>query len=584
MREKAHSASEHLSLRTPLSTDYDQDALRHPQWTAQPANKGRRIPSTSIPLMSGASLTPIHDNYRDDVDDGIIVDSLKDAKDPRNWTKVRRGLIFYIILVVSALPDNGVRLTATLAPSIARHLDVSKAAAQGVLAANQFMIAVGGLAAVMLSRHFGRMPVLFWFMLGAVGTSVGQAGAGSFAGFAVAQVFNGFFTGVAQGNGLLFITDMFSERWQDLMITLWSFSIIISPYLGPVIGGLLDSLIWRWPLGLYAVVTIFEWLGVVIVGRETWYYRGNDQDEQQRLLKSRSLQLIGVAQWRSRKLRPSLLQAFMRSFKTIANPIILMVNVYYCITLAWIVPMSSIILQPIFFYQDCLNRGNVEDTWDENEAHRIECLSSYHAVPGDKSVYSFSPEASGAFYFTPIIAAILALLVGISLHLRHVRQTRSSSRGGADVWSSPERKLRPLFFAQPVLIAGLVLFGIFVEANKHYMLVAMAWGFYVFGTLIVTASVANYLNKAFPPLAGECGAWLSVSRSVGAFVLGFVVEGTVKGPGDGQGQGAERMFGVMAGISGVAFVIIMFVMVFGGRLREMVSRNSAGEMTGNEDP
>ena len=61
------------------------------------------------------------------------------------------------------------------------------------------MVGAGGVIAVIFSAYFGRLPVLFWFMVIATATSLGQAGSHGFNGFFVPRVLNGFFSGAAQG-------------------------------------------------------------------------------------------------------------------------------------------------------------------------------------------------------------------------------------------------------------------------------------------------------------------------------------------------------------------------------------------------
>ena len=61
------------------------------------------------------------------------------------------------------------------------------------------MVGAGGVVAVMFSAYFGRLPVLFWFMVIATATALGQAGSHGFNGFFVPRVLNGFFSGAAQG-------------------------------------------------------------------------------------------------------------------------------------------------------------------------------------------------------------------------------------------------------------------------------------------------------------------------------------------------------------------------------------------------
>ena len=65
------------------------------------------------------------------------------------------------------------------------------------------MVGAGGVIAVMFSAYFGRLPVLFWFMVVALATAAGQAGSHGFNGFFAPRVLNGFFAGAAQGVSLL---------------------------------------------------------------------------------------------------------------------------------------------------------------------------------------------------------------------------------------------------------------------------------------------------------------------------------------------------------------------------------------------
>jgi MFS family permease len=93
-------------------------------------------------------------------------------------------------------------------------------------AGNVFMLGPGGLATIMLSAYFGRLPVLFYFVIFAFLTAAWCAAATSFNSFFAARILNGFFSTVAQGvsvfplildsfansenqGGLMFIKDIF---------------------------------------------------------------------------------------------------------------------------------------------------------------------------------------------------------------------------------------------------------------------------------------------------------------------------------------------------------------------------------------
>ena len=64
---------------------------------------------------------------------------------------------------------------------------------------NVFMLGAGGVIVVALSAFFGRLPVLFWFIVLALATAAWCAGATSFQSFMAARILNGFFSTVSQG-------------------------------------------------------------------------------------------------------------------------------------------------------------------------------------------------------------------------------------------------------------------------------------------------------------------------------------------------------------------------------------------------
>lgn len=71
------------------------------------------------------------------------------------------------------------------------------------------MLGAGGVVVVALSAYFGRLPVLFWYLVFAFLTAIWCACATTFESFMAARILNGFFSTVAQGGGLMFIQDMF---------------------------------------------------------------------------------------------------------------------------------------------------------------------------------------------------------------------------------------------------------------------------------------------------------------------------------------------------------------------------------------
>lgn len=76
---------------------------------------------------------------------------------------------------------------------------------------------------VAFSAYFGRLPVVFWFMINATWTAAWCAGAKTFKSFMAARILNGFFSTVTQSGGLMFIQDMFFFHERARKINIWAY-------------------------------------------------------------------------------------------------------------------------------------------------------------------------------------------------------------------------------------------------------------------------------------------------------------------------------------------------------------------------
>ncbi|OGM48241.1 glutaminyl cyclase [Aspergillus bombycis] len=96
-----------------------------------------------------------------------------------------------------------------------------------------------------------------------VGTCAWSAAATSFPSYLAARIINGFFCSVGQGGALMWIKDLFFFHEHPKVINYVEFSIIMSPYLGPLITSFIVSGVsWRWAFWL---CTIMSGVGLVLI-------------------------------------------------------------------------------------------------------------------------------------------------------------------------------------------------------------------------------------------------------------------------------------------------------------------------------
>ena len=371
-----------------------------------------------------------------------------DPNDPLNWSWLKKHLILIIISMTAFLPDYGSATGAvTLLPQAAiwhmsqDHVNHSQVG-------NVFMLGAGGVVVVALSAYFGRLPVLFYFLVLATATAIWCAAAQSFESFMAARILNGFFSTVAQGGGLMFIYDMFFFHERARKINIWAAFIILSPYFGPLFAAfIIATKPWQVPFWVYVAETALCLVLAILFVEETYYDR-RIAPSSQPPRGSRPARLLGIAQYRSRHLRNSFGQAMLRPIKTLLKPTVFMSSLYYLLTFAWVVGINTtlaIFLTPL---------------------------------------YNFGPTQIGYFYFTPIVAALLGEITGHWLHDFIANQYIKKHAGHFE----PEVRLRAIFFSTPFMLAGLIGLGFALEDAYHYMVTSLFWGLYVFGKSRFSAS------------------------------------------------------------------------------------------------
>jgi hypothetical protein len=128
----------------------------------------------------------------------LIPQPSDDPEDPLNWSSFKKHLILLIISWAALLPDYGSATGAvTLIPQAAIW-KMSEDTVNHSQVGNVFMLGAGGVFAVAFSAYFGRLPVLFWFLVLGTATAAWCAAAVTFESFMAARILNGFFSTVLQ--------------------------------------------------------------------------------------------------------------------------------------------------------------------------------------------------------------------------------------------------------------------------------------------------------------------------------------------------------------------------------------------------
>lgn len=459
----------------------------------------------------------------------LIPQPSNDPNDPLNWSQSKKNVILLIVSATAFLADFGSSMgavTSVVQSNLLPHgqWDIPQTTVNHSLVGNLFMLGAGGIFVVILSIYFGRLPVLFWFLVVAICTAAWCGAAITFDSFMAARIVNGFFSTVGQAGGLMFINDMYFFHEHPRKINIWSGFIVLSPYLGPFCASFIVwRSTWRWTYYLVAIVSALCWLAVLALVDETYYNRQIPADRLSER-RSRLLRLIGIEQWKSRDQRSSFRQALLRPFLAIVKLPVLLSFGYYIFTFAWVIGLNT-------------------------------QISVFLTNP---ELYAFNDKDLGLFYFAPIIATILAEVAGHWLHdLAATLYTRHHAGR-----FEPESRLLPIYLATPVMITGIVLVGYGLQRVWHYIIIAVGMGLFVFGILIVTTAINAYVLDSYPEAPGEVSAWINAGRTVGGFVITyFEIKWAEK-------EGTERSLGIQAAVVAAALVVFVLpLQIWGKKMR-----------------
>ncbi|KAF2264001.1 MFS general substrate transporter [Lojkania enalia] len=452
----------------------------------------------------------------------ILIPQPSDARaDPLNWPQWKKNAVLLVVSATAFLPDFSNAIGAvTLIPQSIEFRQTQDGMLSSMVG-NLFMLGAGGIFVVAFMAYFGRLPVLFWFVVMALWSIAWCAAPGSYVQYETARIINGFFATVAQGSGMIFINDMFFVHEHARKINVWSFFIIFSPYLGPLIAAfIINKYEWNWAFWLSTLIHGLCLIAIIFIAQETYYDRRIPEDQQPRRT-SRIKRLIGIEQWQSRHQRNSFIGAMSRPVLAICKPVVFISCIYYLLIFAWVVAINatlSIFLQPL---------------------------------------YDFGPVQIGYYYFTPIIAVVFGEVTGHWLHDLNAAFWMRRNKGVLE----PEARLWVCWLATPFMVVGIVLVGYSLQNAWHYMVLAVVWGIYVFGIMISTVALNAYVLDSYPEASGEVAAWLNFSRTCGGFVITYVQVRWA------NAMGPRNSFGIQASVVAAAFALVIVLQVWGKRMR-----------------
>ncbi|KAH0581678.1 hypothetical protein H2248_011371 [Termitomyces sp. 'cryptogamus'] len=456
------------------------------------------------------------------------------SDDPQNWSDWRKTVQLIIITLAAIVPDfdSGIGIAAIFA--LARQYNTTTGVINDLTSNwSIFLLGWGGLFAVMLMRRYGRLPVLFWSQVFALGFLVGATFAPTLKVFAAMRCLTAFFATAPQVTGLYVISDMYPFHLQARKLNIWTMGFIISPFLSPfVFGFLVARTSWRWAYGIGSMYGAVVVLLIIFFGEETMYDRTVKPipEPPTRGLRYRIETLIGITGVKMAKYRTSWKKSILSPFDVVWRPHLMMI--------LWFEAM-------VFGFSIGINTTNAV------------FLGSPRPVG-----FAFGQFAIAGAYGTPIVSVIIGEVVG-----RYMNDwiMNVSIRRNNGVFEA-ESRLWACYVAMPLYICGFVTLGASFQKHLSVGALIMGWGIAELAVMINTVAVYAYCNDCFPKHKGEISALINLARTLGGFSVAFFqVPWATK-------NGAIQTFGVEAAVViGLFLMVVPVLQIKGRRLRERYS-------------
>ncbi|KAF8624996.1 hypothetical protein AX15_005625 [Amanita polypyramis BW_CC] len=340
----------------------------------------------------------------------------------------------------------------------------------------------------MVIRRYGRLPVLFWSQVLALGFLIGATFAPNLNTFAAMRCLTAFFGTTPQVTGLYIIADMYPFHLQARQLNFWTMGFIVSPFLSPFACGFLAAKqYWRWSYGVGCFYSIVVVLLIAFFVRETMYDRTVKPIPEAPTtgIRSRIETLVGITGYRMSKYRVSWGKAIWSSFDVAWRPHIL----------------SLLIFEgAVFGFGIGINVTTVV----------------FLGSPPPLG-FGLAPLAVAGMYATPIVSVVLGELAGRFTNEWIQNYTIKKNKG---VFES-ESRLWPCYIAVPLFICGFLVIGASFQKHLSLGAVIMGWGIAQLSIMINTVAVYTYLNDSFPRHQGEVSALANLARILGGFAVPY---------------------------------------------------------------
>ncbi|KAI1089544.1 major facilitator superfamily domain-containing protein [Rostrohypoxylon terebratum] len=412
----------------------------------------------------------------------LVPQPSKFRDDPLNWPTWLKWLVLLQVSFLAFLgPFNSAVVNPALVPLAALFkVPVGSAPLQSTTS----IIAVGiaPLFFTPLANVYGRRPIYLLSTLVGIAATVGSGAATTWAGMIIGRVFSGIGTGAGMALGAATVNDMFFLHERGTKMGIWTVFSGNGAHVGAVFGGYLAQKAGvRWCYYLPAIVNSATFIVMVFALPETLFSRSGENlsGHNERTY----LQMLFNFKRNALPDRGVHLRDFFRPLEMLKYPSVSLTLIYYVVSISFSSVLPAVTVAILF-------------------------TNTYHFQSGTIGLMLGLPLLIGSM-LGEIMSGPLSDWVMHRYAERHGGTRKAEAR-------------LPVSLGSVVLCpAGIIIYGVCLQRETHWMGPVMGMAIASFGAQLVTTVSYTYCSDCYKPQSAEVGSLYNFGRQTFAFPIGF---------------------------------------------------------------
>ncbi|OGE53086.1 hypothetical protein PENARI_c008G10144 [Penicillium arizonense] len=439
-----------------------------------------------------------------------------DSLDPLNWSSLQKHTILAIVMFKYFLFTY---LTTTTVPSFTEIQDqyqISYSQVNWTVAIPALGLSVGPLLWSSLGDIYGRRAVFLTGTLIALVSTIGAAAADNYSGYMAARFFQGFGVSPASTVGMAVVNDLFFDYERGQKLGLWVLAIDAGLLLGPTLGGFLDLVSAAWINWFNAILFAALLLLELFCMPETLYPRNKMLQQMPHLDGHKGLPTdVEKQSVRDNTVvstlppSPEVLQSDLRRTKNLP-----FINWRPVPGMRHPKPWDSITRFVLTFQQPAVVLAILGYSF----SWYWWVLSVITMVPAAYAQYT--PLIQGLLFLGLLLGTVVAE-VGCSGRLSDYIVERLSKRNGNV--RVPEMRLWLAYPAILITTVGLIVWGVSIDKNYHWMVGQVAFFLFAAGIQIGNTVTSSYVVDCYPLQTTSVITFYAVFLNLSAFINPFFI-------------------------------------------------------------